>query len=183
MGDASLRGQVALSQATVSPQLTKDCACFGFSIHGDMIPDHRSEYRSGIGSVRIRIPPTCDVPPPLSNPLFGWYWVDINRIPGSRLDVTPGHRLGLTPWTLQPRTLNPQVSGSNPEGRTNSLVSAPYFSKSRPKWPSGSQKGSHAVRLRRLVRRESRMPISTSCCFVALRTSNSRWLINRNHSV
>src|SRR5271156_899594 len=38
-------------------------------------------------------PPTCHLPPPLSNPLCGWYWVDINRTTGSRLDVTAGHRL------------------------------------------------------------------------------------------
>ena len=53
-------------------------------------------------------------PPPLSNPLFGWYWVEINRIPGSTPDILAGHRLGLTPRTPLPRTLNPQVSGSNP---------------------------------------------------------------------
>jgi hypothetical protein len=43
LGDTSLRGQVALSQTIVSPQPTKDFACFGLSIHAAMIPDYRSE--------------------------------------------------------------------------------------------------------------------------------------------
>ena len=76
-----------------------------------------------------------------------------------------------TRWTPLPRTLNPQVSGSNPEGRTNSLVRAFYFSKSRANWPSGSQKGSHAAHTRRVSHPDSRKPISTSCCFIALDTA------------
>jgi hypothetical protein len=33
LGDTSLGGQVALSQAAVTPQLTKDCACLSLSVH------------------------------------------------------------------------------------------------------------------------------------------------------
>jgi hypothetical protein len=49
--------------------------------------------------------------------------------------------LRTTAWTPLPRTLNPQVSGSNPEGRTKSLVSVCLFSKSSAKTPLGEPNG------------------------------------------
>ena len=36
---------------------------------------------------------------PVSNPLFGWYWVDAGLSCGRRLDITAGHRLRRTPRT------------------------------------------------------------------------------------
>ena len=44
LGDTGRRGQVPLGQTTVSPQLTKDCACFSSSVHRDMIPYSRSKW-------------------------------------------------------------------------------------------------------------------------------------------
>ena len=127
LGDTSHRGQVALSQIIFSPQPTKDCARFGLSIHGCMIPDNRSYWTVGAGPDPPESPDCHLVPPPLPNPLFGWYRADINRIPGSRLDVTAGHRLERTSRTIQPRTLNPQVSGSNPVAHTVARIPSPAY--------------------------------------------------------
>ena len=48
LGDASLRCQVALRHAAVSPQLAKECTCFSSSVHEPMIPDtdHNDPPRS-----------------------------------------------------------------------------------------------------------------------------------------
>ena len=56
--------------------------------------DTRSQIR--MNRSLCRNTPTRHVPPPLSDPLFGWYWADISRIPGSILGVTAVHRLGRT---------------------------------------------------------------------------------------
>jgi hypothetical protein len=55
---------------------------------------------------------------PVSNPLSQENGVDTTNSNGLSLDVVAGHRLGQTPRTPLLPTLNPQVSGSNPEGRT-----------------------------------------------------------------
>ena len=57
-------------------------------------------------------------PSPLFDPLSGRYTKDSGGFSGRTPDSIPGHRLIGTQWTRQTRTLNPQVPGSNPGGRT-----------------------------------------------------------------
>jgi hypothetical protein len=67
-------------------------------------------------------PRTCRVTPlffsPVSNPLSQENGADAANSNGRSLDIVAGHRLRRTPRTPLLPTLNPQVSGSNPEGRT-----------------------------------------------------------------